>query len=507
MSASSITLDRRSVLKSGAAVAGMSAVSAPLSAFSQSATGFTETMPSPYGPISPKIDQSTGLPLLQLPDGFTYRSFGWTGDLMNNGQPIPPRHDGMAVVEERGPLTILIRNHENFSGSDLDGNPLSTIGARGVYDDIKNADLGIPEGILGGCTTVILRNGEFYKALPAIGGTIVNCAGGVTPWGTWLTCEETRANLESFGGLKHGYVFEVPWTGNPRAAQPIVEMGRFSHEAVAVDPNTGYVYLTEDSRNRSALYRFEPTFPQARFGALARGGKLFAARVVGQPGADVITPSLGDSYQLEWVEITEPDADPDQFSDDVVEGEASGPFIEARANGCLRMSRGEGAWYSTRDGLLYFVDTSAGVDGDGRPGRGEGAVWVLDPRTNILTAIYVSQARLAGNNPDNLTVSPREGVVLCEDGGGIEDEFGFGERLLGLMPSGAPFTFAKNNIMLETADIIAAGKSQLLISEGDFRRQEWAGACFNASGDTMYVNVQTPGLTFAIKGPWTDGPL
>ncbi|MEO1137207.1 MAG: alkaline phosphatase PhoX [Pseudomonadota bacterium] len=503
-------LSRRDMLRSGAALAGAAVMATPLrglASFQAGVTAYAEPVMSPYGAISPKADLSTGLPLLQLPEGFSYRSMGWTGDLMNNGQPTPPRHDGMAVVEQRGPLTMLVRNHENGVVNDLEGNPFGLIDARAIYDDAVSAELGAPKGVAGGTSTVVLRNGEYYKTIPSLGGTIVNCAGGPTPWGTWLTCEETTTNLEPIGGKKHGYVFEVTWNGNKRAAKPIVGMGRMAHEAVAVDPRDSVVYLTEDRRNRAGFYKYVPDFPQFRFSTLEKGGSLYAAKVAGEDNVDINTPVIGDCYQIEWVKIEEPDADPEEFSDDTVEGEASGPFLQARAKGGLRMSRGEGCWYSSADGLIYYVDTGAGVDSQGRAGRGDGAVWAFDPVRNLMTCIYVSANRLAGNNADNITVSPRGGIVLCEDGGGIEDVFGFGERLLGLTPSGAPFIFAKNNIELSQSDITAAGKSPLFIEEGDYRNREWCGACFNAEGDTLFVNVQTPGITFAITGPWGAGPI
>ncbi|UUZ71297.1 PhoX family protein [Polaromonas sp. P1(28)-8] len=490
-----INASRRSLLKGGTAAAAIPFV-ATLQAFAAQRADTAQPAPSsivgPYGPIRPTRDLSTGLELLQLPAGFSYRSLSWTGDLMANGQPTPRGHDGMAVVAERngpkGPEIVLIRNHELGEGAEV-------IGAGAQYDRSQ---------VQGGTTNITFRHGTSEPALtvPSLGGTLVNCAGGVTPWGTWLTCEETIADRTSVGGRKHGYVFEVTADPSQTTGQPIVEMGRFSHEAVAVDPATSIVYLTQDDRNKSGLYRFIPRNTSMQPGALAQGGTLQAARVKGQPKASLIVATLGDTYELEWVNIQYPDADPQAYLVPDASGLAAGPFVQAWDQGALRMSRGEGAWYFNRK--MYFVDTSTGRDAGGRPGRGEGAVWELDLATMRLKAIFVSGSATAGNNPDNITVSPRGGVLLCEDGGGVADEFGFGDRLMGLMSNGASYIFAKNNVVLTPQDITSSGKK---VAPEDYHDREFAGACFDAKGQTLFVNIQTPGITFAIWGPWARGTL
>ena len=274
----------------------------------------------------------------------------------------------------------------------------------------------------------------------------------------------------------------------------IVAMGRFKHEAVAVDPLTSYVYLTEDSRNRSPIYRFLPDDASQQTGALENGGRLQAAKVVGIEGANLLAPELGQEVDIEWVDITDPDMGPI--------GDASGPYLQSREAGALSISRGEGIWYS--EGLFYIVDTSAGENEQGEPGQGNGAVWMLDPAENRLRCLFASTDAVVGNNPDNITVSPRGGVVLCEDGGGVEDQFGFGERVLGLKSTGDSFVFAKNNIVLSEADITRAAKQ---CEPRDYRNEEIAGACFDSTGEFLFFNIQTPGITFAVWGPWERGPL
>lgn len=457
----------------------------------------------PYGPLAPVADLATGLPLLQLPRGFSYTSFGWTGDALDDGKPCPGRHDGMAVMHRnprvgtgRGNELVLVRNHEVGAGV--------PIAAAGMYD---TGDIGNGARSGGGTTTLrVTRDGRLTSMQASLGGTLVNCAGGLTPWGTWLTCEEIKTNAVSSTGLRHGYVFEVDPRPGRTTARPIVGMGRFSHEAVAVDPRTGIVYLTEDDRNKSGFYRFIPNDRGGRPGSLENGGRLQAARVRGQANADLIVATAGQSFQLEWVDIANPDLDastvPAGYPDTGATDTLSGPFAQAWAQGALRMSRGEGIWYSA--GKMFIVDTSTGVDSTGRRGRGEGAVWVLDLGTQVLSALFVSTNQLAANNPDNVTVSPRGGVVLCEDGGNSPDQYGTGSRLLGLTREGDTFYIAKNNVVLEAADIARAGKN---VAAGDYRGSEFCGACWDPHGHTLFVNLQSPGITAAITGPWERGRL
>jgi secreted PhoX family phosphatase len=508
-----IATSRRSLLRGAAA----SLLAAPLSGLygrRASAMARIEPIASPYGPIAPVKDQITGLPLLQLPEGFTYQTFGWSGDLMADGQPNPTNHDGMAVITStvrggKSELT-LIRNHEATV------NPLyGTIRARAFYDNGttligEDADENPVTGAAaGGTTKIVFTDGKFTSVEPALGGTWNNCAGGPTPWGTWLTCEEDKSDLTGQGGMPHGYVFEVSGDSALTTGKPIKAMGRMDHEAVAFDPIGGALYLTEDDRNQSGLYKFVPNDMSQKLGALEQGGTLYMAKVAGEDKADLLDPQMGDHHQIEWVKIDDPDLAPQPFTEAPFEADnmASGPFVQGRNLGALRMSRGEGCRYSAFDRMIYIVDTSTGVDSDGRVGRGDGSVWTLDPAADRLTCIFQAQNKSAGNNFDNVTVSPRGGVLLCEDGGGVADDFGPGERLMGLTPAGETYLFAKNNVALTAAEVQGAGKSTEFIKEGDYRETEWAGANFDPSGKWLFVNIQTPGITFAITGPWERGLL
>lgn len=462
----------------------------------------TQMIASPYGVVAPVLDQTTGLPLLMLPPGFFYKSFGWRDDVMAGGKLTPNAHDGMGVVRSRrvGRSTelTLIRNHE--LGTTSPANLRLTDAP--TYDNSGTGNL--PAG---GTSTLILRDGNLVNIIPSIGGTMTNCAGGVTPWETWLTCEENTTDRTAVGGKKHGYVFEVSANPEETTAQPLVAMGRFRHEAVAIDPTTNFCYQTEDQSPASLLYRFEPDNDSGVFNSYADGGKLKAARVkaivsscydsleqINQSGFGA--PYMGDEYELEWVEIANPDADPvTGYNVLGTNRSVSGPFKQGWEAGCARMLRGEGIWY--HNGKMYIVDTSAGS---------EGCVWELTLATQRIKCIYVSQTQLAGNNVDNITVSPRGGILCCEDGGQSPDELGNGLRLFGLSANGQPYMFAKNNINF-TADQYAAAGKNLLGGTGNQLGSEFAGACFDPTGRTLFVNNYTPGITFAITGPWANGNL
>ena len=436
-----MALSRRSFLTlAGASAAGAFMVS-PLEAFYARATRGQSTNGAGFGSLVP---DPRGL--LDLPPGFTYKAFSKTGDIMSDGNPVPGDHDGMAAFPGPRDTTILVRNHE------LSPNQINKFGVK-ASDSHKYDPL-----CLGGTTTLIVdKNGNLQQDYASIAGTYRNCAGGPTPWGSWISCEEntsTPAGNKLGDPLnvskKHGYNFEVPVRGRLVKPVPLVAMGRFNHEAVAVDPVSRYIYQTED-RGDSCFYRFRPQQPYN----LKAGGILEALVIKGMPTVNTSRGFLskkGQPLAVEWVKIEDVDPVEDTLRQ------------EAQNKGAAIFNRGEGAWYG--NGLIYFVCTSGGE-------IGQGQIFAYNPADDTLTLVVESERESELDNPDNITVAPFGDLFLCEDGNG--EQF-----IVGVNAGGKIYKFARNAI----------------------NTSEFAGVCFSPDGSKLFLNIQNPGITFCIQGVW-----
>lgn len=417
--------------------------------------------------------QSSG-DILALPKGFSAQVISRRGAVMTDGFFTPGMYDGMGVFSGSDGKVILVRNHENLPGVDELGpfgagnQLLHKISRDQIYDYA-----GGQRTCVGGTTTVVYdeQRGRMEAEYLSLVGTVRNCAGGITPWNSWITCEESdlkKGGEQGFLEKDHGYVFEVPASQTVKLADPvpIKAMGRFIHEAVAVHPTKSIVYETEDTSD-SIFYRFLPNVP----GQLHQGGKLQALVIKEWPSADTrnwarltTTPfPIRKTFDVSWIDLENVDAQQNDLR------------LRGYQKGAARFARAEGIWYGRNE--LFFACTSGGRSGNGQifryvpsPYEGEareqeapGKLELFLEPNNVDTFQYC----------DNLTIAPWGDVVICED----KDD----PRIVGITPKGDTYVIAQNI---------------------GYRESEFAGPVFSPSGKTLFVNIQSPGLTLAITGPW-----
>ncbi len=416
--------------------------------------------------------------LFDLPEGFSYTVVSRYGHTMSDGLNVPGEHDGMAIFDtDDGKLTIIC-NHELA--------PTSRVGGFG------DAYVGLPESTksrlydrgsdltphLGGTTTTIYdpRSRKVERQFLSLAGTEYNCSGGKTPWGSWLTCEETftsaglaktKTCIEVTSDQQHGYIFEVPASATELVdAVPLKQMGRFQHEAAAVHEPTGIIYLTEDQWH-SLFYRFLPNVP----GQLLEGGRLQALAIVGEPGKRThnwhrVDIAVDQPLATRWIDLDDVDSDQDDLR------------LRGAGLGAATFARGEGL--TDADDSFAFACTIGG------PAR-MGQVFVYEPSPFEGTAreqespghlklLAEGSENSIFRNCDNLTQAPWGDLIVCEDTVNSPAACG----LVGVRPDGSQYRIANNA----------------------YSASEIAGVCFSPDGEIMFVNIQYPGMTLAITGPW-----
>jgi len=416
--------------------------------------------------------------LLDIPAGFETHVVSRAGETMSDGLQVPRAHDGMAAFPGNDGRIILVCNHEMESGTP----EYSAFGTR--FASLPEAyrervyDWGGSESPGAGGTTTTVWDPEKRRTerqFLSLSGTELNCAGGPTPWGSWLSCEEsfTDPGVSYATGQrivreeKHGYVFEVPADADGLVEPvPLRAMGRFEHEAAAVHAPSGTVYLTED-RYHSLFYRFLPDVP----GRLIEGGRLQALALAGKPSAHThnwgATPDFAvrERLAVTWIDLD----DVDPVEDDLRKRGA--------AQGAATFARGEGLCAAGDD--FVFTCTIGGPARLGQvwsytPSPFEGTAREAEAPGHLELVCEAAQDSLL-RNADNLTQAPWGDLVICEDTSG-------NCGIVGVRPDG----------------------SQYPIADNVYSDSELAGVCFSPDGKTLFVNVQYPGTTVAITGPWAS---
>jgi secreted PhoX family phosphatase len=472
-------MSRRTLLKSSAAglgVLGATAIQGFGLTFPAHALGAIARRGASdgFGPLEP---DPAGI--LDLPQGFSYSIVTQAGRPLA-GQPtgiVPGRPDGTASFEGPSGGVLLVNNHEQ--------------GTTATFPAVADADFVYDPGTTGGTTTILVdRHNNAILEYVSLAGTFNNCAGGATPWGTWLTCEETEQRASGAITRNHGYVFEVDPRDRDanRNPEPLTGLGRFAHEAAVVDPSRGHVYLTEDANAPNGLlYRFTPhQLPNGRH-TLRGGGVLEAMSIPGVTDLSTFN-SIGTELPVVWKPVPDPSAltkgsTRKQFTYVDLTNRAAPVTVTGEGGDITRSRKFEGQWWGNGRAFIVCSFARTTDSGDWSLGAHDGQVWSYDPGTSTLRLeVFLplnpdpsGATADQPDGPDNITVNPWGGLFLAEDGEGTQ-------HLVAVSEDGDPFIFARNRASIS----------------------EFTGVNFSPDRQTLFANIQDEGYVFAITGPFAQ---
>lgn len=320
------------------------------------------------------------------------------------------------------------------------------------------------EFLIGGVNAIRFdANGTVIGAYNILSGLLsrLNCGGGVTPWGTWLSGEETD----------NGYIWECdPFDTSGLRSKRWDGCGTFSHEAATVDPTSNIFYLTEDVGD-SAFYRFIPATPNVG-GVPSAAGKLQALKVTGVTQAMIDADGARGPWRVEWVDIAVPN--PLQIPELPAVLQPQTPTrTQGQALGAAQFNGGEGIWY--QNGVVYFTT------------KGDRRVWAHDVSAATLEVIYddfgIDTPII--DSVDNIVMTPGGDIVIVEDKGDPT------QQATAIQPDGG-----------------IAVLVQLVGQDGS----EVTGPAFSPDGRFFYFSSQrgpgaggsagTAGITYCVEGPW-----